>query len=219
MACRQGRRDVSVPPRVTALAAGRQDPRLLCRTWIRGARQGIRGTPGYARHPLRSRSGGRSRRRRFRRAVRPVRGIVRLSRTSRAARRNAGMRAAPRSRRSASASGRSTESPWCQPEAQEMPTRPAERLSTADHSSAIRIEWWSGPTTPPARIATRSVATASAAPITSGFGHRPPKERKCRSGVQTATKPCSSRSGRLREAVRSGRLYPTVRCRGRSRSG
>ena len=58
----------------------------------------------------------------------------------------------------------------CQPEANESPTRPPERLSTTDHSSATRMGLCSGRTTEPARIWTFRVSTASAAPVTDGFG-------------------------------------------------
>ena len=91
---------------------------------------------------------------------------------------------------SAKFSGLSTKSFGCQPEANEMPTRPLEMLSTTDHSSATRSGWCSGSTTLPARILMRSVTAAMAAPATAGFGYRPPKAWKWRSGVHTAEKPC-----------------------------
>ena len=43
------------------------------------------------------------------------------------------------SRRSSKFSGMSAKSFACQPDANERPTRPPERLSTTDHSSATRI--------------------------------------------------------------------------------
>ena len=51
-----------------------------------------------------------------------------------------------------------------------MPTRPFEMLSTTAHSSATRSDECSGQTTLPARIPTRSVIAATAAPVTAGFG-------------------------------------------------
>lgn len=93
------------------------------------------------------------------------------------------------SRRFSYFSGAKTKSLACQPDATEMPTRPPDRLSTRDHSSATRTGWWSGSTTLPARMATRFVTVATAAPTTEGLGYRPPKAWKWRSGVHTAAKP------------------------------
>lgn len=73
-----------------------------------------------------------------------------------------------------------------------MPTRPPDRLSTTDHSSATRIGSCSGRTTEPALILIRSVSRARTAASTAGLGKRPPKEWKCRSGSQTELKPRSS---------------------------
>ena len=87
---------------------------------------------------------------------------------------------------------RITKSSGIHPEANEIAARPLERLSTTDHSSAIRTGLWSGATTLPERSCTFLVIIASAALVTDGFGYRPPKLWKCRSGVQTAVKPCSS---------------------------
>jgi hypothetical protein len=72
--------------------------------------------------------------------------------------------------RSANRSGASTKSPWCQPGANEIPTRPPDRLSTTAHSSAIRTGSCSGATTLPARRCTFSVMVDSAAAATDGFG-------------------------------------------------
>ena len=58
----------------------------------------------------------------------------------------------------------------CQPDANDRPTRPSDRLSTTAHSSATRIGLCSGSTTLPARIWTCSVTTATAALVTAGFG-------------------------------------------------
>jgi hypothetical protein len=90
---------------------------------------------------------------------------------------------------SAKLPGISAKSFGCQPEANEMPTRPLEMLSTTDHSSATRAGWCSGSTTLPARMPTCSVTAATAAPATAGFGYRPPNAWKWRSGVHTAEKP------------------------------
>ena len=95
-------------------------------------------------------------------------------------------------RRSAKSSGLKTKSLACQPEANDSPTRPPERLSTTAHSSATRIGSCNGSTTLPARIWMRSVIVASAAPVTAGLGYSPPNSWKCRSGVHTASKPCWS---------------------------
>ncbi len=86
-------------------------------------------------------------------------------------------------------SGKKTKSLAFQPLAQPMPTRPPERLSTIDHSSATRIGSWSGRTTEPALMRTCSVSRARAAASTAGLGNRPPKEWKCRSGIQSEWKP------------------------------
>src|SRR5690606_32566296 len=94
--------------------------------------------------------------------------------------------------RSGSWPGASRKSSGCHPEAAAIATRPPERLSTTDHSSAIRTGWCSGTTTLPARIPIRSVTAAIAAASTDGLGYRPPKSTKCRSGTQTAEKPCAS---------------------------
>ena len=96
----------------------------------------------------------------------------------------------------------STKSVACQPDANETPTRPLDRLSTTDHSSAMRTGWCSGATTLPARTPTRSVTAATAAPVTAGFGYRPPNEWKWRSGVQTAAKPLASANRALSSSRR-----------------
>src|SRR6266481_6121975 len=62
----------------------------------------------------------------------------------------------------------------CHPDARAIPTRPLERLSTTDHSSAMRIGLWSGRTTLPARISMRRVTAAIAALVTDGLGKIPP---------------------------------------------
>ncbi len=95
-------------------------------------------------------------------------------------------------RRSAKSSGLNTKSLACQPEANDSPTRPPERLSTTAQSSATRIGSCSGNTTLPARICTRSVMVAMAALVTAGLGYRPPNAWKWRSGVQTASNPWAS---------------------------
>ena len=92
----------------------------------------------------------------------------------------------------AKSSGLMTKSSGIHPEANERPTRPPERLSTTDHSSAIRIAECSGATTLPDRICKCFVIIARAAPVTEGFGYNPPNAWKCRSGVQMAVKPFSS---------------------------
>ena len=74
------------------------------------------------------------------------------------------------SRRSWKLPGASAKSFACHPDANESPTRPPDRLSTTDHSSAQRIGLCRGKTTLPARIATRRVMTARAAPVSDGFG-------------------------------------------------
>jgi len=73
-------------------------------------------------------------------------------------------------RRSAKLSGASTKSLACQPEANERPTRPLERLSTTDQSSAQRIGLCRGSTTLPARIWMRSVTIATAVLVMAAFG-------------------------------------------------
>ncbi len=90
------------------------------------------------------------------------------------------------------ASGANTKSFGCQPEAQAMPTRPCERLSTIDHSSATRTGWCSGSTTLPARSSMCEVSRASAALNTDGLGESPPKAWKCRSGSHSEEKPRAS---------------------------
>ena len=74
-------------------------------------------------------------------------------------------------------------------------TQPIRTVRLLHHSTGIaitatRIGWCSGSTTEPARIFTRSVTAAIAALVTDGFGYSPPNAWKCRSGVQTAAKPC-----------------------------
>ncbi|CAM5414597.1 hypothetical protein SALBM135S_04076 [Streptomyces alboniger] len=105
-------------------------------------------------------------------------------------------------------SGKKTKSLACQPLAQPMPTRPPERLSTIDHSSATRIGSCSGSTTEPALMRTRSVSRTSAAASTTGLGKSPPKEWKCRSGIHREWKP-------LRSAKRAvSRRWSYLPCRG-----
>ena len=72
--------------------------------------------------------------------------------------------------RSAYAVGASTKSLTCHPDAKETPIRPCESVSTSAHSSATRNGLWSGTTTLPARICTRSVTPARAAPVIDGLG-------------------------------------------------
>ena len=70
-----------------------------------------------------------------------------------------------------------------------MDTRPSERLSTNDHSSATRTGLCKGSTTDPARMPIRLVIIANAPAVTEGLGNMPPNVWKWRSGVQTAQKP------------------------------
>jgi hypothetical protein len=68
-------------------------------------------------------------------------------------------------------------------------------LSTSAQSSATRIGWCSGSTTLPARIATRFVIAASAAPATAGFGEQPAE------GVEVPLgRPHRAEAVRVREA-------------------
>ena len=77
--------------------------------------------------------------------------------------------------RLANLSGYSAKSLGCQPAAKDMPTRPLERLSTSDQSSARRIVLCSGETQLPARIWMSLVMVAIAALLTTGLGNKPPK--------------------------------------------
>src|SRR6185369_13869577 len=67
-------------------------------------------------------------------------------------------------------SGARAKSLACQPEANESPIRPFDRLSTTDQSSAHRIGLWSGSTTLPARMLMRSVTIATAALVMAALG-------------------------------------------------
>src|SRR5207253_5802434 len=89
-------------------------------------------------------------------------------------------------------SGDNAKSLAFQPEANDMSTRPPDRLSTIDHSSAIRNGSCKGSTTLPARNRIRRVSRASAACSTDGLGYKQPHRVKCRSGTQTLKKPCRS---------------------------
>ena len=73
-------------------------------------------------------------------------------------------------RRFSKLAGASTKSLACQPDANERPTRPPDRLSTTDQSSAQRIGFCNGRTTLPALIEIRSVTIATAALVTAGLG-------------------------------------------------
>jgi hypothetical protein len=65
--------------------------------------------------------------------------------------------------------GARRKSSGCHPEATETPTRPPDRLSTTDHSSATRTGWWrGGPRFRPG--SPREVMAATAAPTTAGLG-------------------------------------------------